>query len=121
SHPVDKSRFRRRPGTGAVPDATRQFMSVRKSDDFVADVERQFEWYALHADWDVAERYLRTVEATCQLLGQHPQLGPLGGFAHALLSDWRFFVVFRPFQKHVLFYELADSDVVMRRALHGHR
>jgi len=29
--------------------------------------------------------------------------------------------VFRPFNKHVLFYELADGDVVMRRAMHGHR
>jgi plasmid stabilization system protein ParE len=55
-------------------------MSVRKSDDFLADVERQYEWYAREADWDVADRYLAAVEATCQLLGQHPQLGPRGGF-----------------------------------------
>jgi hypothetical protein len=31
-------------------------MSVRKSDDFIADVERQFEWYEVNADWDIAER-----------------------------------------------------------------
>jgi hypothetical protein len=30
-------------------------MSVHKSDDFIADVERQFEWYAANADWDIAE------------------------------------------------------------------
>ena len=47
-------------------------MSVRKSDDFIADVERQFEWYVLNADWDVAERYLAAIEANCQLLGRHP-------------------------------------------------
>ena len=35
--------------------------------------------------------------------------------------DWRFFVVFRPFQKHILFYEVAGEDVLMRRAMHGHR
>jgi len=79
-------------------------MSVRKSDEFVADIERQFEWYVLNADWDVAERCLAAVESTCQLLGQHPRLGPRAGFT-----------------KHVVFYELSGEDIVMRRAVHGHR
>ena len=96
-------------------------MSLRKSGDFIADVERQFEWYVVNASWEVAERYAAAVEATCRLLGQHPQLGPRGGFKHPRLLDWRFFVVFRPFKKHVLFYELTGYDVVMRRAMHGHR
>ena len=96
-------------------------MSVRKSDDFTADVERQFEWYAINAGWDVAEHYLAAVEATCQFLGQHPRLGPLGGFTHPRLCGWRFFVVFSPFKKHVLFYEVTGDDAVMRRAMHGHR
>ncbi len=96
-------------------------MSVRKSDDFIADVERQVEWYAVNAGWNVAERYLAAVEATCRLLGQHPQLGPRGGFAHPRLRNWRWFVVFRPFKKHVLFYETLGDDVVLRRAMHGHR
>jgi hypothetical protein len=30
-------------------------------------------------------------------------------------------VVFRPFQKHVLLYEVKDGSVIMRRAMHGHR
>lgn len=96
-------------------------MSVRKSDEFIADVERQFEWYGIHAGWDLADRYLDAVESTCRLLGQHPLLGPCGGFTHPRLSDWRFFVVFRPFHKHVLFYEIAGGEVVMRRAMHGQR
>ena len=50
-------------------------MSLRKSDDFISDVERQFEWYAVTANWEVAERYLDAVDATCQLLGQYPLLG----------------------------------------------
>ena len=33
-------------------------MSVRKSDDFIVDVERQYHWYLKNADEDVAERYL---------------------------------------------------------------
>ena len=96
-------------------------MSVRKSEEFIADVERQYEWYVTKAGEDVAERYLDAVKATCHLLGQHPQLGPLGQFTHPRLREWRFFVVFPPFKKHVLFFEVVGGEVLMRRALHGHR
>ena len=37
-------------------------MSVRKADDFIADVERQFDWYLTKAGWEVADRYLDAVE-----------------------------------------------------------
>ena len=96
-------------------------MSLRKSDVFISDVECQFEWYAVHANWEIAERYLAAVEATCQLIAQHPLIGPSTGLSHPRLCDWRFIVVFRPFQKHILFYEVAGEDVMMRRAMHGHR
>jgi plasmid stabilization system protein ParE len=96
-------------------------MSVLKSDDFIADVERQFEWYALNASLEVADHYAETIEATTRLLRQHPQLGPRGRFNHPRLRDWRFFVVFRPFNKHVLFYESVGQDVILRRTMHGQR
>ena len=92
-------------------------MSVRKADEFIADVERQFEWYAVHAGWDVAERYLDAVETTCRLLGQHPLLGPRAGLTHPRLCDWRFLVVRRPFDQHVLFYEATCDEVVLRREI----
>ena len=96
-------------------------MSLRKSDDFIADVEQQFEWYAVNAGWDIAERYLDAVETTCRLLEQHPLLGPKAGLTQPRLREWRFIVVFRPFQKHILFYETKGDVVLMRRAMHGHR
>ena len=96
-------------------------MSVRKADDFIADVERQFEWYLAEAGWEVADRYLDAVEVTCRLLSQHPNLGPRGGFTHPRLRDWRFFLLCRPFQQHILFYELAGDAIVMRRTMRGQR
>ena len=96
-------------------------MTVLKSDDFISDVERQFEWYAINAGFEIADNYLNAVEAACKLLGLHPLLGPRVGLPHPRLHNWRFMVVFRPFQKHILFYEVNDDDVVMRRAMHGHR
>lgn len=96
-------------------------MSLRKSDEFIADIEQQFQWYALNADWEIAESYLEAVEATVQLLERYPQLGPIGGFRHPRLRTLRFLVVFRPFNKHILFYEIVNGDVIMRRAMHGQR
>ena len=96
-------------------------MNLRKADDFIADIELQFQWYAEHAGWGVAERYLAAVEATCALIGRQPLLGPVAGLAHPRLAAWRFFVVSRPFHRHVVFYEIADGAVLMRRGLHGHR
>ena len=96
-------------------------MNILKSDDFNSDVERQVEWYVIHAGWDVAEQYLAAVKATCRLLGQHPLLGPRGGFKHPRLRDWRFSVIFRPFKQHVLFYEVRGDDIILRRVMHGHR
>jgi toxin ParE1/3/4 len=96
-------------------------MSVRRADDFLADIERQFDWYVAQAGWEVANRYLDAVEATCRLLGQHPNLGPRGGFAHPRLHEWRFFLLARPFNQHIPFDELAGGDIVLRRAMHGQR
>lgn len=96
-------------------------MSLFKADDFIADVEQQFEWYAVNANWEIAEHYLDAVEATCRLLEQHSLLGPKAKLTHPRLLEWRFIVVFRPFQKHILFYETRGDDVLMRRAMHGHR
>ena len=96
-------------------------MNVRKADDFIGDVELQYQWYVEHAGWDVAERYLAAVEATCALIGRQPLLGPAARLTHPRLAEWRFFVVVRPFQRHLLFYEMAGGAVLMRRALHGHR
>ena len=96
-------------------------MSVRKADLFITDVERQFEWYALNVNWEVAERYLDVVEATFLFIEKHPLIGPLGGFTHPRIRSWRFLVVFRPFNKHILFYEVKDNEILMRRAMHGHR
>jgi plasmid stabilization system protein ParE len=96
-------------------------MTIRKSEYFISDVEQQFQWYLANANDKIADRYLDAVEATCQLLKHHPLIGPQAGFSNPKLHDWRFIVVLRPFQKHILFYEIVGSDVLLRRAMHGHR
>ena len=96
-------------------------MNVRKADDFIADAELQYQWYAEHAGWDVAERYLAAIAGTCALIELHPFIGPAAALTHPRLETWRFFVVMRPFHRHVLFYEIVGGEVLMRRVLHGQR
>jgi plasmid stabilization system protein ParE len=96
-------------------------VSVRRTAAFIADVERQFEWYAMEAGWEVAERYLTAVEATCRLLDAYPFIGSGIGSSHPCLRGWRSFVVLRPFNTHILFYEVTGGDVVLRRAMQGMR
>ena len=96
-------------------------MNIRKADDFIADAELQYQWYAEHAGWDVAERYLAAIAGTCALIERQPLLGPVAALTHPRLAAWRFFVVARPFHRHVLFYEIVGGEVILRRVLHGHR
>ena len=96
-------------------------MSVHKSDDFISDVERQYEWYGTNANWEIADRYLDAIQLTYHLLDHHPLLGPRIGFSNQQLSNWRFIVVSRPFQKHIIFYETKAGIVTLRRAMHGHQ
>jgi plasmid stabilization system protein ParE len=96
-------------------------MNVRRTDVFIADVERQYHWYAANAGWEVADRYLDAIEGTCHLLSLQPRLGPQSRFTHPKLQSWRYFMVLRPFGKHILFYEILAEEVILRRAMHGHR
>ena len=75
----------------------------------------------MNAGWQVADRYLVAIEATCALIGTHPLLGPQAGFKHPRLSVWRFFVVLKPFHRHVVFFEVAADGVEIRRVRQGHR
>jgi len=96
-------------------------VNIRKTAEFLTDVELQYEWYAQRAGWDVADRYLGAIESTCTLLASQPRLGPLAGLTHPRLSQWRFFMVFRPFHRHLLFYEMGTDAAEMRRAMDGSR
>jgi plasmid stabilization system protein ParE len=96
-------------------------MSLQRSEFFIKDVESQYEWYARNAGDDVADRYLEAIAATCTLIERQPLLGPMTKLTNPRVAGWRFFVVIRPFHRHVLFYEVEGNTVIMRRAQHGHR
>ena len=96
-------------------------MKFRKTDAFLGDIERQYKWYAVNASGELADRFLSAVEGACQLLSLQPHLGPACGFTNPKLQSWRYFLVLRPFERHILFYEISSEEIILRRAMHGHR
>ena len=66
-------------------------MNVRKAADFIADAELQYQWYAEHAGWEVAERYLAAIAGTCALIERQPLLGPVAALTHPRLAGMALF------------------------------
>lgn len=60
---------RRQSLTLVGPDLRPVFL--RKGTALIADVERQYEWYAVNGGWSVADLYLASVESACGLLTSH--------------------------------------------------
>jgi len=60
-------------------------MSIRKSDDFISDLESQFEWYAVNANWEIAEWIFQPAFARLAVHGCVPSISK----THSLLRNKR--------------------------------
>lgn len=96
-------------------------LRIRRSDWFIGDLEHYASWYQDEASWEVAERYLRAINATLARLSEMPELGRPARFSNPILRDMRCFPVERPFEKHLIFYRHDESTLYVERAVHGAR
>lgn len=96
-------------------------LALRKADGFLADFERQFEWYVRKASWDVARRYLLAVDQTLKDLSDSPGSGRLRRFSDRRLRGIRSLRVRRPFDMHVIFYRITSTALLAERLVHGAR
>ena len=72
---------------------------VERADLFLADFEEQFAWYAVNANWDVAQRFKLLVHATIEFLALRPAMGRARRFRHRELAGIRSHGVLRPFHR----------------------
>jgi len=70
--------------------------AVRKSEEFLADLDAQFRWYEGQAGWDFDWRYLLAVDAALGRLVEQPELGWRRNFTHPELRNLPCWVVARP-------------------------
>lgn len=84
------------------------------------DIALQYEWYAKHADLEVAERYLQSVDQTIGHLSEQPDLGLLRRFQSSELQGIRSCQVHGAFDRHLVFYRATDI-LSIERIIHGAR
>ena len=96
-------------------------LSLQRADEFNADFEQQYRWYADQAGEEIAERFLRAVANTLPLLAERPDLGHRRKFRHPMLHDLYSFQVERPFNKILIFYRVTENILQAWRLMHGAR
>jgi toxin ParE1/3/4 len=94
---------------------------VRRSAFFREDFDRQFRWYLEHAGERVAVRFLAAVTHTVERLTRRPEIGRKRRFRHPELQGFHSLRVQPPFDAHLLFYRVIDSEISIERMLHGRR
>ena len=95
--------------------------SPQRADEFNADFDQQYRWYAEQAGEKLAERFLRAIADTLPLLAEQPDLGRRRKFRHPMLRDLRSFQVERPFQNILIFYRVNENTLQAWRLMHGAR
>ena len=94
--------------------------ALRRSDDFNADVSR--EWIYLQQFGDrLADRFVHQVEETLHLLARQPSLGHPGRYRHPRLQGLRVHRAGKPFGAWLIFYWDRPESVDLFRLMHGAR
>jgi plasmid stabilization system protein ParE len=95
--------------------------TLHRADAFNNDFDQQYRWYLEQANEEVAERFLRAVGETLELLLMQPDLGRRRKFRNRALAEFRSFQVKTPFQKLLIFYRHTADGVSAERLPHGAR
>jgi plasmid stabilization system protein ParE len=102
-------------------------MTVRRSERFDADLERQFRWYLLETDLDpgdargLATRFAEAVDAALEVLGRNPEIGRRRFGTYPDLAGTRSWPVRKPFHRFIIFYRIKSGFLSAERLLEGHR
>jgi len=102
-------------------------MTVRRSERFEAELERQFRWYLLETRLDpvdglaLATRFAEAVDAALETLRRNPEIGRRRFGAYPDLAGTRSWRVRKPFHRFMIFYRIESGTLSAERLLEGHR
>jgi toxin ParE1/3/4 len=94
---------------------------VLKRESAKRDLIAQWVWYAENASIEVADRFLRAVDNTLNLLARQPESGSKFFVRKPELEGMRKFPVSGAFEKILLFYFPLPNGVDLVRVIHGSR
>jgi plasmid stabilization system protein ParE len=101
-------------------------MIIHRSEEFEADLERQFRWYLLETGLDdtdalaLATRFAQSVDSTLERLRLNPEIGRLRFRMDAELTGTRSWRILKPFHRFLVFYRIRENIISVERLLEGH-
>ncbi len=90
------------------------------SDLAVADILEQADWYITKSGHPLAKRWDKAVTATILRTLRNPASGKACSFKASELKDVRSMTI-GGFPKHLLFYQVRRSKLIVLRVVHGAR
>jgi toxin ParE1/3/4 len=84
------------------------------------DLDIQFEYLAIEAGLETAQRFLEAVRRTCTVLLENPHMGSPRSFADQRLRGLRVWPV-QGFRRQLVFYIASARGIEVIRLLHGSR
>jgi plasmid stabilization system protein ParE len=102
-------------------------LRILRTEAFVADFDRQIDWYLGETDLDdifaaeLAQRFAATVEETLEFLARNPGAGHPRVVRFSDLKGYRGFNVFNPFGRFRVYYRVIGREFHAERLLEGHR
>ena len=101
-------------------------MTVRRSERFDTDLERQFRWYLLETDLEpvdaltLATRFAEAVDAALEFLGRNPEIGRRRFRTYPELGGTRSWRIQKPFYRFIIFYRVESGILFAELLLEGH-
>jgi plasmid stabilization system protein ParE len=102
-------------------------LRIFRTEAFVADVDRQIEWYLEETDLDetvaaeLVQRFAAAVEETLEYLARTPGAGRPRVVRFSDLPGYRGLNVFAPFSRFRIYYRVIGDELHGERMLEGHR
>ncbi len=95
-------------------------VALSLSEVAASDIVEQADWYEEQSGQALAKRWEKAVTAAVLKIAGRPRAGSICHFPDAELSDMRRVPV-AGFPKHLIFYQLRGTEVLILRVLHGAR
>jgi plasmid stabilization system protein ParE len=102
-------------------------LALVQSEDFLSDLEHQFEWYVHETELDLAdaielaEKFKTAVLDTLEFLLRHPGAGHPRFPQFTDLDGTRSWRVNRPFDRFLIYYHVQGETLFADRLIEGHR
>jgi plasmid stabilization system protein ParE len=102
-------------------------LALVQSEDFLLDVEQQFDWYVHESKLDLADaielaqKFKIAVLDTLEFLLRHPGAGRRRFPQFTDLQGTRSWRVNRPFDRFLIYYHIQGESLCVDRLIEGHR